>query len=286
MPFSRFTSLLALVLVSRFAVAQTRPQSAPPRQLTVIHPDDAEFDSMLESNFPGVDRLDGYSTVRPYLVLLKNDSSRTVRAYKVAWETQLSTGGSRRSASFVERYDSGLASQRAAMVPGELRLVSESFDAGRDEYQSQDRHSWVATMMSKMQTRARYSSTDTQSITASVDAAIFDDGACVGPDHYQLFIKYQREIDAEQDMAKEILRLFDDKASETEVVAFLKGETDAAAAANASLSGSAFHYAFYRGRQAQTLLTLYRRGGIENVVKRAWLVTQHPQQTLFQFQSQ
>jgi hypothetical protein len=140
-------------------------------------------------------------------------------------------------------------------------------------------------MMSKMQMRARYSSTDTQSITASVDAAVFDDGACVGPDHYELFTKFQREMDAEQDMAKEVLRFLDDKASEAEVVAFLKGETDAAAGANTSLSGSAFYYAFYRGRQAQAFLTLYDRGGIEKVMTRAWRVTQHPRQTLFRFQS-
>jgi hypothetical protein len=117
-------------------------------------------------------------------------------------------------------------------------------------------------------------------VVVATDAAVFDDGLCVGPDHEQVFMHYQRELDAEHDIADAILRLLDEKAPETDVVAFLKAESDAAAVANQSLSGSAFMYAFYRGRQAQILLTLYHRGGLENVMTRAWHVSQHTRKQL------
>jgi hypothetical protein len=248
--------------------------------LTLIHPNDPEFDNLLTANFPGLDKLDGYALYRPFLVLLRNDTSHAVSAYMLQWDSRSSRGEPRRFANLIERYDPGLASQRVALTPGELRLVSERFDVGPKEFQSTQQHNWVATMLSTAQTKSRYLSVDPNSIIASVDAAVFDDGLCVGPDHYQLFMRYQREMDAEHDLAEEMLRLLDAKASEADIIAFLKAETDAAATANQSLSGSAFYYAFHRGRQAQKLLTLYKRGGIEGVMTQAWRVTQHPRKQL------
>ncbi len=135
-------------------------------------------------------------------------------------------------------------------------------------------------MMAQAGANPRYASADPASVVAAVDAAIFDDGLCVGPDHEQVFMRYQRELDAEHDLADAILRLLDEKAPEADVVAFLKAESDAAAKANESLSGSPLVYASYRGRQAQILLTLYHRGGIENVTTRAWQVSQHTRKQL------
>lgn len=69
------------------ALAASR-QSTSPRQLTLIHPDDPEFETLLNGNFPGLESLDGYAIFRPYLVLLRNDTSHIVRAYMMRWERQ------------------------------------------------------------------------------------------------------------------------------------------------------------------------------------------------------
>jgi len=169
----------------------------------------------------------------------------------------------------MERYDPNPAVARVALAPGELRLVAPGIDVSPKEWQSNHPHNWVVNMMSTRQSHPPYSFTDTQSVTPSVDA-VFDDGLCVGDDHHQFFERYQREVDAERDLAQELLRLLDAKTPEADVVAFLKGESDAGAA---SVQGESA--AFYRGRHAQTFLTLYRRGGLETVMTRAWTVTQH-----------
>jgi hypothetical protein len=169
--------------------------------------------------------------------------------------------------------------ERVALAPGELRLVSPNFDVSPKEYQSNHQHNWVVNMMSTRQTHPPYSLTDTQSITSSVDA-VFDDGLCVGADHRQFFERYQREMDAEHDLAEAVLQLLDAKTSEADVAAFLKNELDANTAASTSQGGDASIYAFHRARHAQELLTLHRRGGIENVMTRAWRVKQHPRQKL------
>jgi hypothetical protein len=273
----RFAVVLLCICVSAVG---SWGQNAPPRQLTLIQPNDSSFDQLVSTNFPGLDRLDGYAIYRPFLVLLRNDTSHVVRAYMIQWEARSLSGEPFQLADRIERYSPALASERIALAPGEMRLVSDHFDVSPKEYESEHQGKWVATMISQAGTNSRYSSADPNSAVAAVDAAVFDDGLCVGPDHHQIFLRYQREMDAEHDMADAILRLLDQKAPETDVVAFLKAEADAAAAANQSLSGSAFLYAYYRGRQAQTLLTLHHRGGLESVMTRAWRVQQHPRQKL------
>jgi hypothetical protein len=258
-------------------LAQT---AAPTHQLTLIHPSDPGFDSLLTANFPGLENLDGYAVYRPFLVLLRNDTSHAVRAYLLQWEARSFNGEPFRLADLIERNDPGPASERVALAPGELRLISDHFDVGPKEYQSKHQHNWVATMMAQAGANPRYASADPASVVAAVDAAIFDDGFCVGADHRQIFVRYQRELDAEHDLSDALLRLLDQKASEADVVAFLRAESDAAAKANESLSGSPFIYAFYRGRQAQFLLTLYHRGGIASVMTRAWQVSQRPRMKL------
>lgn len=265
--------IFLLLLLACATALSAFGQSTPSRQLTLIHPDDPDFETLLNSNFPGLERLDGYAVFRPYLALLRNDTPHIVRVYMMAWERQSSTTGrSHPINSFVERYDPAPAVARVALAQGELRLVSPVFDVSPREYRSNHQHNWVASMMSTQQSRSPYSLTDTQSVTPSVDA-VFEDGLCVGADRHQVFERYQREMDAERDMAQEVLRLLDAKTPEADVVTFLKSESDAGAAST-SQGGDAHVYASYRARHAQTLLTLYRRGGIENVMTRAWTVMQ------------
>jgi hypothetical protein len=96
-------------------------QSGSSHQLTLIHPDDTEFETLLNGNFPGFEMLDGFAIFRPYLVLLRNDTSHAVRVYKVAWERQSSsTGRPQPINSFIDKYDPAPSVERVALAPGEL----------------------------------------------------------------------------------------------------------------------------------------------------------------------
>jgi hypothetical protein len=73
--------LLLFLICSAATSSISSAQTPAPHQLTLIHPDDRVFDQLLNTNFPGLDRLDGYPAFRPFLVLLRNDTSHAVRAY-------------------------------------------------------------------------------------------------------------------------------------------------------------------------------------------------------------
>ena len=49
----------------------------------MIRPDDPDFDTLLNGNFPGVERLAGYAIIRPYLVLVRNDTAHLPKAYSI-----------------------------------------------------------------------------------------------------------------------------------------------------------------------------------------------------------
>jgi hypothetical protein len=254
-------------------------QSKSAHQLTMILPNDQGFDTLIKESFTGVDRMDGYNEFRPFLVILRNDGERAVRTYMVAWEMRLFSGQERKTGSFVERNDRNLANERVSLAPGEVRLVSDRFDVGPEEFQSTREHNWVQTTLTSALGMNRYSSTDKNSITASV-AVVFDDDTCSGPDHYRLCQRFQAEIDAEHDIAEELLSLMDKKASEQEVVAHLKKQAGASASAMETLTDSAFDRAFWRGRQGEKLLALYNRGGLESVMLHAWRVEQRQRHQL------
>jgi hypothetical protein len=267
LPF--FLLAVAVAIPSRGS-AQT-PAS---RQLTLIHPDDPEFESLLNANFPGIELIEGYAIFRPYLILLRNDSAQEVRAYTIEWQSAKSeTGFVRRTeAHFVEKYNPALPSDRGAFAQGELRLISPLFDVSAAEYPA--KKSWVELSISTGSTHAPYASTDIKSVTASVDAAIFSDGIIAGADSHKLLLRYQCRREAERDVAAALLKLLDAKASETEVVNFLEGESQAGQQANTSQASHDTVYALFRGQEAQHFLTLYHRGGIEAVMERAWKIGQ------------
>jgi hypothetical protein len=278
--------LLAVILISLLqspavfgqAGVPGQAPAAPARQLTLIPANDPEFETLLNTNFPGLESLDGYAVFRPYLAFLRNDTSRPARAYQMLWARQsASLQRLQPINAFIYRYDPAPAVGRIALAVGELRLVSPSFDVSPKEFQLAHQHNWVVRQLSARQTHPPYSLADTQSVTPSVDA-VFDDGLCTGVNRHNLFESYQQEVNAERDMAEALLRLLDAKASEAEVSAFLSSERNAATAANTSQSGSAALYASHRLQHALNYQALYKDGGMENVMTRAWTVTQHRQQ--------
>ncbi|MGC1604035.1 MAG: hypothetical protein WA748_00825 [Candidatus Acidiferrum sp.] len=279
MKSKRIARVLFFLICSVATALISSAQTLTTHQLTLIHPDDPDFDTLLSANFPGIERLDGYSVVRPYLVLVRNDTAHLPKAYSIEWETKTSEGPTRRTFSdFIERWNPALATERKALAQNELRLISEAFDVSPAEFVAQK--NWIATKMSMLLTHPPYTLLNVQSITVSVDAAVFEDGAYTGADKFQLLLRYQAMRDAERDMAEAVLQLLDAKAPVSDILAFLDRESEAGLAANTSTVSRDSYYALYRGREAQTFRTLYHRGGIETLMTRAWSVAQHPREKI------
>ncbi|MGC1485459.1 MAG: hypothetical protein WA789_16820, partial [Candidatus Acidiferrum sp.] len=66
MKSKRIARVLFFLICSIATALISSAQTLTTHQLTLIHPDDPDFDTLLSANFPGIERLDGYSVVRPY----------------------------------------------------------------------------------------------------------------------------------------------------------------------------------------------------------------------------
>lgn len=251
---------------------------APARQLTVIHPDDADFDLLMNKNFFTFDGLADYRAIRPFLILLRNDSAHSIRAYAIAWDIVSSNGAVNRFADeFVQRHQEPTARLRA-FAPGEIRLVSALFDASPEEFQA--RLPGITKLLPGWTAHPPFSSTNIKSMSVRLDAIIYDDGTYTGPDRFLLLTKYQCIRAAERDLGESLLKLMDSKAPEGEILALLQQSAQAGLVANTSRRDRESICALYRGEEAQALLAVYTKGGMESLMTRAWALTQHRREEL------
>ena len=268
---------LVFLFCASLAPSPSKAQSVPVRQLTLIQPNDPGFDDLLTTNFPGLDSLDGYATYRPFLVLLRNDTLHSARAYSIAWDIQYPGGPNQIETDFIQKYHQSKAQARA-FASGELRLIAPFFNTSPQEYVI--RRTIIANRMSAFVNHLPYSASNIKSVSPTVDAAIFDDGLYIGPDRFFLLTRYQCMREVEHDLAEALLKVMDSKGPTDEVVSILQRDIQAGLAANTSSRERAAICALYRGEQAQMLLGLYRTGGVESVFTRAWAMDQRPRETI------
>lgn len=285
-PFLGFAILLCA------APTTTVAQSGASRQLTLIHPDDQGFDALLNDNFPGFEKLDGYAALRPFLVLLRNDTSHAASAYSLEWDLQTSSGNlNREFVSYIQR--DHLLAARFPFGPGELLLLSPNLAVNPTEYSLWNPGD-QAKILSMRASHPPYSSPNiyAASITVVVDAVIYDDGGYAGADHFQLLTKYQAARDAERDEGASVVQLLDSNASIDDVVAALNADAQSGRAARIGLTTApavlyAYEYALRRGEEAQWLLHVHKRGGgIETLKNRATSMANYPREMISPLQSQ
>jgi hypothetical protein len=174
----------------RLRVRQTAQQS-----LTMLTPSSPDFASVLSGVFPGVWGEAGFARVRPYLVILRNDTPLPAVAYALVW-TVRSRGGyvghPRRffvNTAFVPRIE------ETVIAPGALRLVSSVASVAPDGP--------LPGLFSPSNYPPRAQATV---IGVSLDGVVFSDGSFIGPNTTHLLQRYVAARFAARDAALSVLR--------------------------------------------------------------------------------
>lgn len=250
LPRFAFLAALAIFLIPRGAAAQS---------LTVIHPGDPSFESLLTVAYPGIESLDGFPEQRPFMVLLKNDGSVAVNAYLVAWEIKTVDGLTHPvQISFVRENYLGKGAD-TPLAPGQVCVVSPFWFA--PPAASGARPNFTRIMPAAY--GQQFSFDQVKSVTATLDEAIFEDGTRIGPRHFQLSTKYDCVLAAEVDEPASVRRLLESNAPEGDIV--LRLNKDIAALRNPNIYRSTQRddiCAEYRGEVAQSIMMRYRYGGL------------------------
>jgi hypothetical protein len=190
---------------------QLNYKTHPGSLLTVITPDDSNFDDEMALDFPRYVRLKKYPAMRPYMVILRNDTDRTARAYDVVWHGQAADPNA--PGSVVDtvlgeqgaittplemRRPGGIWQNDKSIPPGGVRLLTPLFNGGPAEASS---FGFFHNMPAALPDPTTYSA-----IHAELDCVVYGNGSFAGPNRRRLLLRYFITRDAQHDEALAIVK--------------------------------------------------------------------------------
>lgn len=180
------------------------------RPLTIISPKDGSFESEMALYFPNFVGLPNYQAVKPFLVIARNDTERTARAYDIVWRLQVpdaSAPGGTSEQKFSEqeavvtplelRHPAGISEVDKSIRPGERRLFSPFFNGGPTDTDT----FIVLNDPTRFPNAGSY-----MEVNASADCVVYGDGSFAGPNLSRVLLRYFITRDAQHDEALSILR--------------------------------------------------------------------------------
>jgi hypothetical protein len=277
-----FTVLLTLILVGwqwrRVNAQETmRIIDLPDSGLKLVQSQDPNFNNLIKASLAGeaVPELDA---LKPYTVILQNNSSSVLVAYAVRWEYTKPDG--RRA--HVD-YSDG---QVGRLLDGAIRKPITPYDEGGAMLYP---HSFVVvtpTTTLKTASGARDRASDPnyqallqklasrfsqgQDVSATLDGAFFEDGSFVGANNTHFFEKFTSEVRARQNLAQRIVESIGQGRSVRDVAREIQESLPAvppklALAPEGTLQG---YDDYYKHEYASAFLSVYRNSGQEAAL--AW----------------
>ena len=200
--FSRNLTILGCSLVIFLAVSAFAQTSNPMTKrdladdgFSIVAPSDSSFESELQHlNF---DKKPEMSTLKPFSVILRNSSSRSVVAFAIKWVVSDASGKVlTRSFNYIEPsglLDGGREKTKRALVehqirPGGTRLLTTN---GMDRTEDELRDLASSPLPESVQ-------------HVEIDLAVFDDGESIGPNTLGLMEIFAAYVNARQDVMEEV----------------------------------------------------------------------------------
>ena len=193
---------LSLTAFAQKGVVHLRVQQTASQSLTLVKPTDPDFESTLDSYFPGLSLEDGYQqAIRPFLVILRNDSGLPAAAYAITWTARYESGWVRPLRNMFVNRPLMLRLAMTYIPPEGVRLISPLFNVTPNEYGSHPN-------FAQMYPAENYpSSNELASVDPNVDGVVYNDGTFIGADTTHILQRYVMARFADRDEALAALNL-------------------------------------------------------------------------------
>jgi len=188
---------------------QLRYKAHEGEPLTLIEPTDPMFDAEVSVYFSDYETLPGFQQWKPFLVILRNDTQKTARAYEVIWHLlsqDANTGDvseevfGRQSAITTPleiRRPGGVWEGDKSIRPGEVRLLSPFFNGGKGQ---------LADFNFFHRSSELPNIGPGSVIKPQLDCVVYGDGSIAGPNRTRLALRYFVTRDAQHDEALAVAR--------------------------------------------------------------------------------
>jgi hypothetical protein len=232
--------------------------------VTLISPDSPGFDALVAKLM--ANEATGVALqLKPYLVVVSNQSARTVVAFDTLWKRTYRDG--RTENTFVQfKYPDAVAGIPgtglhppeqeigSAIPPGKQRLCAMELEFGS---QIVAFHGWKKMMRDGTRNMARMYA-DVTKLEIGLDAVIFDDGTLVGPNTGNLHEDFAAYVEAKQKLFRSVVVGLDAGQSMDEVFAPMKAAV-AVPASSLVKTMTADRLALYSRLAAEEILGLRAR---------------------------
>ncbi len=274
--------VIAVALTNRAVHAQVSMTvtGLPDKGLILIGPADPRFDKLLKGllaneTTPELDAL------RPYSVILHNDSRQTVVAYALRWEytnpngkrvhvdlsdgqiTRLMDGVIRKTPTEYDKVGAGI-DPRSWVVATPSTVLKTSSGAG-DRAKDANYQDFLQKLVTRF--------SQGQDVSITLDGAFFEDGSFVGPNRSHLFENFTAEVLAKQAFVQQVVvaaqrgQSMDDVAREIQT-SLPDSLAKPTLASDGTMRGDE---QYYRYKYASRFLLIYHNSGQESAL--AWAKT-------------
>jgi hypothetical protein len=193
-------------------------------------------------------------TVKPYSVILKNESGADIVGYSLRWAWTDSTGRTTFHDVFYHNLNTPtnsfyrLPAGSAAFVSRDFAFVTYTRPLRLSPSQLQE----ISRML------------DQAAITISLDAVVFADGRFVGPDQARGYLQALAATQGEKALMGELLSMHAAGQTDAEVFQWLSGIADAPLSGPGGIANMDWQ-AFHTGMMARALLGFYKSSGSAKV---------------------
>ncbi len=222
--------------------------------LTVVSPSAGAFNALLNAYFPGVSGMPNFESLRPYLLLIRNETTLPAVAYAVRWDISYEHGDT----GVLEKYyvlrplDQG---PNTALPVGSIRLISPLFNVTPRQYEA----------TSNFAEQYPGSPPPVAGLSASVEGVVYRGGEYSGPEGPEVWVRSALGKFAARDEAESVVSLLSSGTTLPDLFDTLELQI---------LRGSWLHgtdamdvYVYARGESARDVDTLIHRAGKDRALR-------------------
>lgn len=253
-----------------------RISDLPNYGLTLLSSQDHDFERLLTTVL-GNETTPETDSLKPYTVVLRNNSTKTLVAYSLRWEytnpegrrihvdysdgeiTRLLDGATRKPTTEYSKAGPTLEPHSFVIVTPSMALKTNS---GSRERASDPAYKNVLQRLNSRFSQGR-------DISVTVDGAVFEDGTFVGQNATHLFEKFGAELRAEQKLIEEVVLAAQQNRNMGDVVREIQASLPSSPpqlyfAPDGELSG---YDEYYRYQYTSRFVSIYRNSGEKSALE-------------------